>query len=200
MGHWNTPGHCRLFLMVAFCTYLPEIFLWAGWRRGGSAWALHPRSHPQPARDRSWWTNLSTLTLSGWEWVEPHCLQWQSTLFPPLSHSPTSSWDHLLHKTLPQFLFQGLLLGEPQIQQKTDSCAVEDQGGVNSVGDPEEWGPVQMCPIGDLYICIYMNVYMHILFHILFHYSLLQDIEYSSLCYTVGPCCLSIVYVVICIR
>ena len=43
------------------------------------------------------------------------------------------------------------------------------------------------------YICIY------ILFHILFHYSLLQDIEYSFLCYTVWPCCLSILYVVVCI-
>ena len=29
-------------------------------------------------------------------------------------------------------------------------------------------------------------------FNILFHYGLSQDIEYSSLCYTVGPCCLSI--------
>ena len=27
-------------------------------------------------------------------------------------------------------------------------------------------------------------------FQILFRYRLLQDIEYSSLCYTVGPCCL----------
>ena len=26
--------------------------------------------------------------------------------------------------------------------------------------------------------------------YILFHYSLLQDTEYSSLCYTVGLCCL----------
>ena len=41
-------------------------------------------------------------------------------------------------------------------------------------------------------VCIYMCVYIHThtLFQILFHYSLLQDIEYSSLCYTVGPCCL----------
>ena len=38
---------------------------------------------------------------------------------------------------------------------------------------------------------------IYILFHILFHYGLLQDIEYSSLCYTVGPCCLSILYIVI---
>ena len=28
--------------------------------------------------------------------------------------------------------------------------------------------------------------------YILFHYGLSQDIVYSSLCYTVGPCCLSI--------
>ena len=33
--------------------------------------------------------------------------------------------------------------------------------------------------------------YIHILFHILSHYGLSHDAEYSSLCYTVGPCCLS---------
>ena len=43
-----------------------------------------------------------------------------------------------------------------------------------------------------LYICIF-------LFHILFHYGLSQDIEYSFLCYTVGPCCLSILYIIVCI-
>ena len=32
--------------------------------------------------------------------------------------------------------------------------------------------------------------YVYVLFQILFHCRLLQDIEYSSLCYTVGPCCL----------
>ena len=36
-------------------------------------------------------------------------------------------------------------------------------------------------------------------FQILFHYTLLQDIEYSSLCNTVGPCCLSILYIVVCV-
>ena len=41
--------------------------------------------------------------------------------------------------------------------------------------------------------------HIYILFHILFHYGLSQDIEYSSLCYTVGPCCLSIPYVIVCI-
>ena len=37
-----------------------------------------------------------------------------------------------------------------------------------------------------------IHMYVCILFHILFHYVLSQDIEYSSLCYTVGTCCLSI--------
>ena len=35
----------------------------------------------------------------------------------------------------------------------------------------------------------------YILFQILSCYSLLQDIEYNSLCYTVGPCWLSILYI-----
>ena len=37
-----------------------------------------------------------------------------------------------------------------------------------------------------------------ILFHILFHYGLLQDSEYISLCYTLGPCCLSILHTIVC--
>ena len=37
-------------------------------------------------------------------------------------------------------------------------------------------------------------MYIYILFHI-FHYGLSsQDIKYNSICYTVGPCCLSILY------
>ena len=42
-------------------------------------------------------------------------------------------------------------------------------------------------------------MYLYILYHILFHYGLLQDIEKSSLCYTVGPCYLSIVCVCVCV-
>ena len=33
-----------------------------------------------------------------------------------------------------------------------------------------------------------LYIHIYILFQIIFHYKLLQDIEYSSLCYTVGPC------------
>ena len=40
---------------------------------------------------------------------------------------------------------------------------------------------------------------MHITFSCSFSYSLSENVEYSSLCYTVGPCCLSILYVTACI-
>ena len=39
---------------------------------------------------------------------------------------------------------------------------------------------------------------LYIIFSRLFS-ELLQDIEYRSLCYTLSPCCLSILYVVVCI-
>ena len=42
-------------------------------------------------------------------------------------------------------------------------------------------------------------IHTYILFQILFPYRLLWVIEYSSLCYVVGPCWLSILYVVMCI-
>ena len=41
---------------------------------------------------------------------------------------------------------------------------------------------------------------MHVFFffNFLFHYGLSQDIECSSLCHTVRPYCLSILYIIIC--
>ena len=41
-----------------------------------------------------------------------------------------------------------------------------------------------------------IHLYINILFQILFPYRLLQNIEYSSLCYEVSPCRLSILYIV----
>ena len=35
-------------------------------------------------------------------------------------------------------------------------------------------------------------------FYVLFHYGWSQNIQYSSLCYTGGPCCLSILNVIVC--
>ena len=56
--------------------------------------------------------------------------------------------------------------------------------------------------IVDLQCCInfycVIHTYIYIIFHILSHYSLSQDIECSSLYYTVGPC-LSILYIIVCI-
>ena len=42
-------------------------------------------------------------------------------------------------------------------------------------------------------------IYTYIPFQFLFYYRLLQDIEYSSLCYTVGSCCLPSLYIIVCI-
>ena len=42
-------------------------------------------------------------------------------------------------------------------------------------------------------------IYIHIyIWQTIFHTGLSQTIEYSSLCYTGGPCCSSILYVVVC--
>lgn len=40
-------------------------------------------------------------------------------------------------------------------------------------------------------------IHIYILFNILFHYHLSQDVEYISLCYTIGPCFLSIRYMIV---
>ena len=45
---------------------------------------------------------------------------------------------------------------------------------------------------------LFSNIYICIFFQILFHYRLLQNIDYSSLCYTVYLCCLSILYIIVC--
>lgn len=47
-----------------------------------------------------------------------------------------------------------------------------------------------------LYMYI-MEIYIYSLLQILFPYRLLKDIEYTFLCYTVGPSYLSILYVVV---
>ena len=40
-------------------------------------------------------------------------------------------------------------------------------------------------------------IHAHLLFHILLHYGLSEDIEYSALCSTDGPCCLLILYTIV---
>ena len=49
-----------------------------------------------------------------------------------------------------------------------------------------------------VYIYIYIYIYhISILFQLLFPYRLLQNIKYSSLCYTVGPCWLSVLHIAV---
>ena len=43
-------------------------------------------------------------------------------------------------------------------------------------------------------------IYMYLLFQILFPYKLLQDTEYSSLCYAVGACWLPILFYILCVN
>ena len=57
-----------------------------------------------------------------------------------------------------------------------------------------------LCPHMTFFLSFFFSViYIYILFQIILHYRLLQDIEYSPLCFTVNPCCLSILCTVVCI-
>ena len=57
--------------------------------------------------------------------------------------------------------------------------------------------------IVDLQCCVnscctakwFSYTYIYVPFHILFHYDLSQSIAYSSMCYRVGPCCWSVLYI-----
>ena len=68
----------------------------------------------------------------------------------------------------------------------------------------QDWSPGQIM-VGKHEINFIIQIYSLYfslcpsLFLFLFHYSPLQGIEYSSLCYTVGPCCFSVLYIVVCI-
>ena len=45
----------------------------------------------------------------------------------------------------------------------------------------------------------HIYIYIYILFHILFNSDLSQDVKYSSPCSAAGPCCLFILYMLVCI-
>ena len=42
-----------------------------------------------------------------------------------------------------------------------------------------------------IFMCVYIYTHTYILFQILLHYRFFQGAEYTSLCCTAGPCCLS---------
>ena len=53
-----------------------------------------------------------------------------------------------------------------------------------------------------IFMCIYIYIHTHThLKNVLFHYGSSKNTEYSSLCYTKGPCFLSILYIniIVCI-
>ena len=50
----------------------------------------------------------------------------------------------------------------------------------------------------DFSVCVCVCECVYIPFSDSFPYKLLQDIKCISLCYTVGPCWLSILYIVVC--
>ena len=51
-----------------------------------------------------------------------------------------------------------------------------------------------------IYAVLHSDPILHIyIINILFHYGLSQGIEYVSLCYIVGPCALSILYIIVCV-
>ena len=66
------------------------------------------------------------------------------------------------------------------------------QGTVHRVA--KKWTQLQQLSTTHTCACTHThNIYIYIYIYIfLFHYDLPHDIEYSSLCYTVGPCCLAI--------
>ena len=52
---------------------------------------------------------------------------------------------------------------------------------------------LNFCSTAEWFRCL--NIY--IAFYILFHYGLSQDMEYSSPCRTVGPCCFSLLCIIV---
>ena len=55
------------------------------------------------------------------------------------------------------------------------------------------------CALHSLFMCVCLHVYIYS-YSILSPYRLLQNVEYSSLCYTVDPCWLSILYTIVCLH
>ena len=66
---------------------------------------------------------------------------------------------------------------------------------INNVASFQVYSKVNIVYIYNIYYIYY--IYIYILFQILFPFKLLQSIEQSSLCYTVGPCWLSILNIAV---
>ena len=83
--------------------------------------------------------------------------------------------------------------------EKTLKPEAADTGSWKSAstrGSGKAWGICAEHQQHLLQIALYLILYF---FFFLFHYGFSQIIEYSSLCYTVEPCCLSILCILVCI-
>ena len=186
---------------------------WESCRRGGQA-------EPQPSGLSSHFSLLRPSGGSGMlrarRWGRKSChisLDFTAALWAarPYSSCPHHSQHPLLSKTQSPHV-QGLgpqLVSVPQWPGLLMSAKEPPSPDCFWVSRSQPWFVCLLvcfyCSIADLQCCVSFWCrakwfsYIYILFQILFHYSLLQDIEYSSLYYTVGPCWLSILYVIVCI-
>ena len=115
------------------------------------------------------------------------------TLCGPMDCSLSGSFVH--------GIFQARILEWIAISSSRKSSQLRDETLVSCISCIDRqilyhwatWEALCKCYIKQL-ILLFFFFFTHIYISkiILFHYGLSQDIEYSSLCYTIGPCCLSI--------
>ena len=139
--------------------------------------------------------------------------QQNSTWLPsfPCPDSPVLTGlprKHLLHKSLTQDLHTKVCFWRPQSRTSNFSLIYSIFFSLtyslkiflNNLF--VNWNAADLqCCVNFCYTARWLSyTYIYILcFCILFHYGLSYNIEYTSLCSTVGPCCLSILYIEACI-
>ena len=154
---------------------------------------------------------------------QPHGLQHARLLYPPLTlrvcsnSCPLSQWCHptILSSVTPfsscpqSFSASGSFPMSQLFAWGGQSIGVSALASVLPM-NTQDWS-LHRAPDNFLWITlIFVNVlpkwvlanwtFLHYFFsNILFHYGLSKDIAYSSLCYTLGFCCLSILNVTACI-
>ena len=101
-------------------------------------------------------------------------------------------------------IFQARMLEQAAIFFSRESSPPRGWTCISCIG---KWILYYYCHLGSsTWICalytqhIHKHTHTHTdTLHTLFHYGLLQDIEYSSLRYTLGPCGLPTLYIIVCI-
>ena len=109
-----------------------------------------------------------------------------------LSHSVTQSYPTLcdpLVCNLPGYSIHGIF--QARILEWVAIAFIRGSS------QPRVWTWVSCIACRFFTIWVTREAHICIFFFIFFHYSLLQHIEYSFLCYTVGPCCLFTLYILV---